>query len=280
MKIRDLPDWVSLWAYDQILCRSIDGTFRPALKENRKISVAIAHYQRAESVHLPLKNILGDERIEDIVIYDDGSEEREYEQLRRSVEKIEKVRLFRRDVNAGALRTKWEAVEQCASDWVLLLDADNTAFRSYLDSLFAVPCWNSNSIYCPSFAWPFFDFRVLANRELDFEMVRAHVVDGLLRRVYLLNDGNYFLPRQNFLEVTKPALDLPRSAADVLEVNYAWLSAGKTLNVLGRDAIYCHRVSSRSYWNEHSAASRKRLLEILSQIERGEYFAQGSPPRD
>lgn len=268
---------LALWLYDQLVVghRIRQQPASPG-SESRSVSVAIAHFNSASQIHLPLFNILGDPRVSEIIIHDDGSCEDDFARLTLRVESLPKVKVFRRERNRGALRTKWDAVGHCQSEWVLLLDADNTAFRSYLEAIFAIESWCPSTIYCPSFAWPFFDFRVLAGRSLGFGDVRQHVVDGLLRRTYLLNDGNYFLPRQAYLDAVRPILDLPHPTPDVLEVNYVWLSLGNILTVLPHGATYCHRVSPGSYWNANPERSRGRLMELLAAIEAGEKWRPAS----
>lgn len=227
-----------------------------------KISVAIPHYERSDLIHVALKHIWRDDRIAEIVVLDDGSSAASFEKLNRVLQRFgNKIRLFRREDNRGTLATKVEVVSLCEYPWVILLDSDNTVFPSYLDALFEIPSWDPDAIYCPDSPYPHFDFRHLAGKTLDFKEVHSLALTHSLPAAFI-NDGNYFLNRDAFLEIVSPYRDYRVHAADVLFANYLWLSAGKRLHVLC-DASYYHRIHAKSIWLQTEDLSMQVFKEIM-----------------
>jgi len=259
--------------YDRFICSEQKVAAerpRPA-SDTRRVTVAIPHYNRGALIHQTLHNVLKDGRVSEIIIVDDGSKPEHYEELRQCVSSLDragKVQIHRREENRGALWTKMECVEKSTNSWVVLLDADNTLFRSYLDGIFAMTAWEADTIYCPSRAFPHFDFRELAGRTIDFEAACDLSRTGLLRRVYIINDGNYFLNRASYLETLATLRDIRHDVADVMVVNYLWLSQGKKLHMMP-GAVYCHRLSASSFWSRTASSSRDRVLALFARFDKG-----------
>jgi len=259
--------------YDRFICTAgrLSGKPSNSPVAGRSVTVAIPHYNRGALIHQALHNALLDERVSEIVIVDDGSKPEQYELLKRNVEKFNatgKIHLHRREENRGAMWTKMECVEKASNPWVILLDADNSLFQSYLNEVFALPAWEKDTIYCPSRAFPHFDFRELAGRTIDFEAACDLSRSGVLRRVYIINDGNYFLNRESYLETLQKLRDLRNDVADVMVVNYLWLSEGKKLQVMP-GATYCHRLSASSFWSRTANSSRDRVLALFERFDKG-----------
>lgn len=259
--------------YDRFVCTAdgvMKGPKRPS-SDPRKISVVISHYNRGASIHQALHNVLHDDRVSEIIVVDDGSKAEQYELLRENIKKLDragKVTLHRREENRGAMWTKMECVKYASNPWVVLLDADNSLFRDYLDEVFALPRWERDTIYCPSQAFPHFDFRELAGRSIDFEAACDLSRTGVLRRVYIINDGNYFLNRESYLETLARLSDIRNDVADVMVVNYLWLSEGKKLEIMPH-ATYCHRLSESSFWSRTASSSRDRVLALFARFDQG-----------
>jgi glycosyltransferase involved in cell wall biosynthesis len=233
-------------------------------------SVGIAHHNRGSRIANPLRNLLNHKGVSEVVIVDDGSRESEYEALQAQVRLIDKagrVKIHRRVENRGALLTKLECVEKCSSDWVLVLDSDNTAFKGYLDRLATLGRLDPAVIYCASWAYPHFPFNELSGMLLDFQKSSELLRNSVLKRNYLLNDGNYLVNRRKYSEVVAMIGKLPSDVVDVLVVNYLWLSSGGKLQVIP-GTKYMHRVDASSFWSRTAEASKKRLLEIYARMER------------
>jgi len=260
-------------AYDRWFCSSAAVAAQAASAIDKSagftLSVGIAHYNRGSLIARPLRNLLNHKRVSEVVIMDDGSHESEYEALREQVRLIDKagrVKIHRRIENRGALLTKLECVEKCTSDWVLVLDSDNTAFTGYLDRLEALAPSDPSNIYCAAWAYPYFPFDELSGMSIDFQRACDLLQNGILKRKYLLNDGNYLVNRRRYSEVVSLIGHLPSDVVDVLVVNYLWLSKGGKLELVP-ETKYMHRVDPSSFWSRTADASKKRLLEIYARME-------------
>jgi glycosyltransferase involved in cell wall biosynthesis len=226
------------------------------VNESRTISVAIPHYNGSRMAHVSLFNILNDPRIAEIVFLDDGSEPEECKKLKTKLKPFsQKVKLFRREVNWGPFANKIHAVELCTSDWVILLDYDNTLLPEYLETIFNIPEWKKSTIYCPGYAYPYFDFREsLGDKDIDLNTTSAMINSDVFNRPFF-NDGNYFLHRDSYIEYLKPFWNYS-VIADVIFANYLWLSSQNTLKVL-RNARYIHRIHDKSTWLTNLQESKR-----------------------
>ena len=234
------------WYYNYLRLKIVCPVKRP-LNESRTISVAIPHYNGSRMAHVSLFNILNDPRIVEIVFLDDGSETEEFNKLKAKLKPFaQKVKLFRRDANWGPFANKLQAVELCTSDWVILLDYDNTLLPEYLEAIFKLREWEKSTIYCPGYAYPYFDFREsLGEKNIDLNSTSAMINSGVFNRKFF-NDGNYFLHRDSYIQYIKPFWNYS-VIADVIFANYLWLSSQNTLKVL-RNSRYIHRIHSASTW--------------------------------
>lgn len=268
-------------AYDSLVCRpaSVARQARnsPSKRGSGKgFAVVIPHYNRGRSIHRPLFNLLDYPAVEEIIVLDDGSSFEEFDLLCRNVRSLDparRIRIERREENRGALATKIEAVAAAKSEWVLILDSDNTAFKNYLRELQNLPQRDPNTIYCSPFAFPFFSFRPLAGRKLDFDDCCALTRTGELRKVFIINDGNYLVHRGTFLDRASLLKGLRSDVADVMVTNYKWLSEGGIIEILER-GTYHHRVDASSFWMRTADESRSRVMFLFQQFEDGRRFGQ------
>lgn len=272
---KKLAPSVSRW-HDKIFCTpgKVARQANRGLKvptEDRPISVAIAHYNRGRQAYQPLCHLLDSSFVDEVVFFDDGSSAEELSYLRNFVEEIglpKKIRIQVRTENLGAQATKLDAVAACRNDWVLILDSDNTAFPSYLRSLSRITDRDRDTIYCSPFAFPYFSFQPLAGRGLDFDSCARFTKESLLRKVFIINDGNYLVHRATYLERIGRLRSLRSDVADVMMTNYLWLSEGGILQVLDKGA-YHHRIDGSSFWMRTADESRQRVMELFSRLSAG-----------
>lgn len=236
-----------------------------------KFSVGIPHYNRGGRIYRPLFNLLNHPAVAEVVIVDDGSREEEFFKLQRFVDSLgcgNRVKVFRREENRGALLTKLESVEKCSSEWVLVLDSDNTAHRGYLDALSRIKKLDSKMFYCASWAFPFFPFHEFSGSRIDFDKACEWTRAGILKRVYIFNDGNYLVNRSAYIEAVGGIGQIASDVADVMVVNYRWLSEGGWVEIIP-GVSYFHRVDDSSFWNRTAEESKRRVTEIYSLLEAG-----------
>ncbi|MDX2079819.1 MAG: glycosyltransferase family 2 protein [Terrimicrobiaceae bacterium] len=238
---------------------------------NEGFSVAIAHYNTGDRIRLALLHLLEHPAVSEICIVDDGSRPAAFAAMESVLRKVggSRIRWKRREQNHGAMWTKMEAVAMCRSDWVLVLDSDNTATKGYLDRLAGPAHRDPSAFYCAQWAAPFFPFHGLGPEPIDFDRAVSLCRDGRLRRFYLINDGNYLVPRDAYVETVRSIGLLPSDVVDVMVVNYRWLSQGGRLEIMDGTS-YIHRVDPESFYARTEDASRARLRNIFERLEASE----------
>ncbi|KOP25824.1 hypothetical protein AMR41_14045 [Hapalosiphon sp. MRB220] len=246
--------------FSSFFIKYIDSSYNN--QSPRLISVAIPHYNRGKSINETLKNILKDSRIDEIVILDDGSKPEEFNLLVENLSRFGgKIKLFRREQNIGSFGTKVQVVSLCSNEWVILLDSDNSLFRKYIDSIFKIPNWEDDKIYCSDFAYPCFNFQDLSGKVIDFQQCSQM---DLKRFGAFINDGNFFLNKTNYLKALLPYIQFIPFGACSFFSNYIWLSAGNKLEVLC-NAPYYHRVQADGIWVNTKSESI-RIAELLEDM--------------
>ncbi len=261
--------------YDSVVCTpgrvAAQGREEGRVPGEGSFSVGIPHFNRGARIYRPLMNLLDHPAVREVVIVDDGSSEKEFRDLEGVVKRLDstgRVAIHRREKNLGALLTKIECAERCRSSRVLILDSDNTAFRHYLGRLASLSVMDPETIYGSSWAFPYFPFQELAGGSIGWKEAHVLTRSGVLRRVYIINDGNYLVPRERYIEVASSVGHLPSDVADVMVVNYLWLSMGGRIKLLPGTS-YMHRIDASSFWKKTEDASRRRVMEIFARLESG-----------
>jgi glycosyltransferase involved in cell wall biosynthesis len=235
-------------------------------RDKQNISVAITHFNRDNILYKSLFNILFDNMVSEIVILDDGSDDKSFEKLKKELKKIncKKIKLFRRGDNIGVLKTKIEVISLCSNNWVILLDSDNTITKRYLKTLKKMSEWDEKKIYTPEIAWPYFILTSLTKELVSFDSVRNHNTNTMY---LLLNMGNYFLNKNPFLTIMHKYSKTKNgyvTSYDVMFANYIWLKEGNSIKCQKRMA-YFHRVHTGSNWTKKNGDKKNQeLLKRLS----------------
>lgn len=234
-----------------------------------------------------------DPRIDEVVIADDSSSD--YQQLLERMDKFEKahpqikdkVRRFTRNTeNRGVFGNKLTAIRLSQSEWVQSLDSDNVLDTAYLDRLWAED-WLPDTVMCPSFAAPNFDYRAMGGRDLTLRTLEEFA--GWHGFGCLINTGNQCFHRPTMLEVTKACREVREDlrqpdyfnvgirrdvkwrkvydSADSFYFNMLWLLSGRCLRVVD-GLTYQHAVHKHSSWQaappEKDALPDHYLLELRS----------------
>ncbi len=264
-KIQSKIKYLSFMVFDKTFLSKITLKYKSGLNNIscQKISVAISSYHREKLIHKSLFNILNDNRIDEIVILDDGSSEESFNKTEKIIRAINnnKIKLYRRKYNLGVLPTKIEAVSLCKNEWVILLDSDNTICKSYIDGLYMNNNWSEDTIYSPSFAYPLLDFRNLSNKKIDLQTLKNLLIKETLTTERFLNDGNFFFNKNRFLELVLPYKFICAQASDIILINYIWLINNNIIYIIP-NTKYLHRVHIKSIWKELQQSSSK-VFEYL-----------------
>lgn len=217
------------------------------------ISLCITTFNRTELLFDSFRNVINDDRISEIVIVDDKSDDKIYQTVAWFCKDIDKVKLYRNDTNLDCYRNKRQAVKKASNEWVILFDSDNILTTQYVDCL-KNETWTPDTILQPQAARPHFDFTKYAGLTVDRTNVSAYMEDATFQT--MLNAMNYFVNRDEYLRVWDKNVDPVTS--DSFFQNYNWLAAGNHIKVVpGME--YTHRVNDHK--NEeisHYAKNHRR----------------------
>lgn len=226
----------------------------------RTVSIAITHFNRFSLLVECLESVLCDPRIGEVVIVDDASTDDSYERIKEFFGDDPRVKLFRNDKNLDCYINKAIAVRHCKGEWVILFDSDNVMQIGYINTLFAIDPWDKDTVYCPDFAAPLFNYTAFSGLTITRQNVGQY-----LRRPHFqtaLNTANYFFHRDTYLEVWDGNLD-PHTADSIYQA-YRLLAAGKKLAIVP-GLRYFHRVHDGSHYkqNHHKTGNFARVVEKL-----------------
>ena len=207
------------------------------------ITLALTSWNRDSMTFESFRQVLNDDRISEIVIVDDHSDVRIYDNLVSMCKGIDKVKIHRNDTNLGCYHNKRRAVELASNEWVILFDSDNVIKKDYLDSLLdskpGTYFKQSDTIYQPEWAKPHFDFRKFAGSVITKDNVK-----GYMRQQHfttMLNAMNFLVNREEFLKIPHDSEE--KWTADSIYFNYLWLREGNKIYVTP-GMQYEHRVNN------------------------------------
>ena len=250
---------------------------RPSVANRSKISLAITHFNRSSLVVGALCNALYDDRIDDIIIYDDASSPEEFSRMQANIANLStKISIRRGEQNFGAYKSKIIAISHCKNEWAIILDSDNALSETYVDRLYHITAWNPKLIYCPTSANPYFNFKLFSDTEINLEKAREFILNNPHPKLFrnFINDGNYFVNVQKYLDCAKDNQDICVQASDVAAFNYLWLTSGGSLYAVSNLSYY-HRQHSGSYWLSTMTDSKKvlnKIIEAITNHKKGDIF--------
>lgn len=210
------------------------------------ISVCFTNHNRTDLLFEAINPFLNDDRVSEIVISDDASQEEIYNTVVWKYNGIEKVKIFRNDSNLDCYRNKRQAVKRATNHWVCLLDSDNIFSTAFIDAIFAQREWNESWAYAPEFAKPHFNFLEISGIALSSRNVASYLDKGNCST--MLNAMNFFCSRDEYLRVWDSETDPVTS--DSIYQNYNWLKGGNTIYVTP-GLQYDHRVHPGSHYQKN-----------------------------
>ena len=211
--------------------------------DRRKISIAIPTFERPELTIDSFIDVYNDERISEIVIVDDCSTMYYYEKLKELCDKLEKVKLYRNASNQNCYANKMVAVSYCTNEFCILLDSDNKIDHTYIEKIFEIEDWDSETIYTPSYAKPHFDFRAFEGMTVSAIDVAQYLKTPIFE--VCLNAANYFVNCMNYLKVWDSETDPVTS--DSIYQCYNWLKNGFKIKIV-KGLEYNHLVHDGSHY--------------------------------
>ena len=239
-----------------------------------KLTLAITNFNRSDMVMEVFEKVHDHPLIDEIVIVDDCSEFDKYNELYRLIyfgdykakhKDLDswKIKLFRNENNLGMSRNKREAVSKAKNEWVALIDSDNILYPEYLDAVEKELKYGKGIIWCPDFAEPEHDFRIMAGHFYDKQNAKLSLENREFR--VFLNTCNYVVNRDEYLKVYK--YDETIKESDTIYFNTLWLEAGNAFYVVP-GMKYHHRKHSGSGWlNGDHRYNMNKAAELQDKIK-------------
>lgn len=224
----------------------------------RKISLCITNFNRTTEVLQSFEQVLNDDRINEVVISDDGSNDETHTFLLGLVSS--KIAIHFNGENIGMSRNKARAIELATNEYCIIFDSDNVLEKKYLDALYKKN-WFPDTILMPDFAKPQFDYRAFRD-----ERINKYSVKRIFRKPMfdcLINTCNYFVHRETYLKVFEHNPDV--KGCDTAWFNYLWLKAGNHFLVVPQMEYY-HKVHEGSEWLKDADYNMKNGEEIKKKM--------------
>lgn len=228
-----------------------------------KLSLSITSYNRFDLTINSFKNVINDNRIDDILILDDGSTDGSFENLKEYFKDNKKIRVLSQVITKKSQLNKKDAVELSLNDWVILLDSDNVITSSYLDAIPSI--LDDNCIYTASWVKPQFDFRkyqnIVFNRDTIKDYIKIETFPSLLSAC--MNDGNYLCNKNVYLKNFKYNPEI--LGADVINHLYNHFKNDGVLTVV-ENLHYDHLVHDGSMFLANVDKNMKDAKTIETQF--------------
>lgn len=232
--------------------------------KGRKISVVIPFYNTAHYVKTMIDLLIKDERINDVVIVDDCSEEGQYESLAK-IANHPKIKLYKNEKNLGEFKTRILGAERARCRWIIVLDGDNVLLPEYLDAIEAIPYWRDDVIYCPDYGTNNkIDYRKLSGCYLGPGNIKRFLGDYSYLVAMMLGTGNYFLNRGAYINTAKPIQDIDKKKYSDFYFNGEWLKKNKMYMVKGMH--YIHRIRKNSAWLEYKHTIQPVVHQVKAEL--------------
>lgn len=209
------------------------------------VTLCLTNFNRTQLLFDSFRDVVTDPRISEIVIVDDHSTQENYNTVAWFCKDIDKVKLYRNQVNLDCYRNKREAVSKASNEYVILFDSDNFLPRSYVDRLTELKV-TPGQICQPVFARPHFDFQKYSGLVISRQNVAQYMEDSTFQT--MLNAMNYFVHRDTYLSVWDGSVDPVTS--DSIYQNYRWLQAGHSIFVVP-GMQYEHNVHEGSHYRQN-----------------------------
>lgn len=228
------------------------------------ISLCLTNYNRTDLLYDSFHQVIGDDRINEIVISDDCSQVELYNTVMWQFKSIDKVKVYRNEKNLDCYLNKRRAVELASNKWVILFDSDNLLTKEYIDRVenLMVAGLNEKTVYQPEFAKPHFNFSHLAGKSLTKNNISEWIDSG--NTATMLNAMNYFVNRDEYLRIFDYSIDPVTS--DSIYQNYNWLKSGNSIYIVP-GLEYEHRVHNGSHYQQNLRRTPAHLhSEIIDKI--------------
>ncbi len=258
------------------------------MKMHRKISVALPYYNGASYIRDTLDPLVSDDRIGEIIITDDQSNDTEELIKILHTYSSPKIKFHRNDDHLEAYHNKLNAVSKCTYEWTLLLDSDNIADTAYFDTLYKIKKWDPNILYhamwaktfkpaAPEPPSPNLNYSTFSNKIITPDLfIENFPLDNFQ---CLINNGNYFFPTKPYLSCMSHGQQHYQGymihPLDAVVPFTDWLCAGKKILIVP-DLIYHHRLHETSLYARESDPQKELLAKnwLFERVKKSKHHDQ------
>jgi len=232
----------------------------------KTLSLCITNHNRDKMLFESFEQVLNDDRVSEIVIVDDNSEDNFWKKVKNYCDDKPKIKLFRNRKNLGCYKNKREAIANAVNEFVIIFDSDNVMTTGYIDKIFDQQ-WDENIIFAPDYVVSF-DYRHFAGQTITKSNVSK--MTGQVIFDCLINTMNYFVHRDNYLKVWDGSIE--PWTADTIYQNFRWLESGRSFHVL-KGLEYNHRIEHEarqeaSHYNQHHRKTGNLFNVIMNKLRR------------
>ena len=187
------------------------------------LSIAIPTFNSSKYLLELLNQVKKINKVNEIVIQDDASDENDYHQIIEIVENFKRsnnieIELNRNEFNLGGFKNKYLTVENCKNDIVYQIDSDNIISNSTIKYLNKKNFnkLNKNHLYVPGYIYVFknnYQFTKLKKSshtkltdnklEINFEDIKENIQKNIITPKtidWVLQIGNWLFNKSSYLE--------------------------------------------------------------------------------
>ena len=252
------------------------------------VSVIIPTFNSSAYFKDCLKSVSKYKEVKEIIVSDDCSDKENVESLKNLIFKSpfkNKIKLIENSSNKGAFYNKLNSIKNAQSDFVYVLDSDNLAGFN-IDNIFrrVIEIGDESKLFIPSKIYHFYNhvnyltpmfktiygkFELFSNEDLiiNSSQIRnifqggENIMFDKNKSIYwILNIGNFILPKDKFLKDVKNDLNFSREilSMDAVAFTYYWLHKNNELFLLN-DHYHFHRKRMDSVsWTEKESSKISR----------------------
>ena len=255
----------------------------------KNISVAIPTYNSSKYLAEALNSLLKFKCVDEVVIQDDGSGNKEKEAIKNIVNGFEKkldITFHFNEKNLGAFQNKYLSIQNCKNEFVYQLDSDNVVACN-LDKVVRT-IHNDNFLYIPSKIYQFRKYRQLSkllsifNKKYRVTYVNQDFIYSLEKIQseisgrekftnekninWVLNSGNFIVNKKKYLDFMSIGyMKRLRPQLDAVAISFFWLKSGGEIKSL-KNLQHFHRKRSDSVSFTEKDGSFESLQDYRAKI--------------
>jgi glycosyltransferase involved in cell wall biosynthesis len=226
-----------------------------------KISLAIPYYNNSRFMYNTLLYPSKDDRINEIIICDDKSED--LDDLNKIIKSInsDKIKVIINNENLGVYLNKIRSLKYCTNERAILFDSDNILDENYVNILYTKE-WDEKTIYLSGFVSKIDDYNNVFDsfdyRKYEGVIDKLNFKDKNYNEILfktMMNTCNYFVPVKKYIECSeKNSIEYDTkliSALDSITLLSDWLVDGNAFDVI-KDLTYKHRIHQNSSYLKYA----------------------------